>query len=213
MAANKSYRDRLSPSLNSQRLPQSDSSSTSGPEILLFPGAATASRPTSDLTNKVGVEEKTSTRVAVNAAFMWEIKSVNEELWELFDRVLACCARPTLILRRPRVFVGQLEQLLDLVGMQLTLEEAYGYFEEPERVEAHISSKAIELRDEHADLYCSLMTLVDRAQEWLFEDDTLSLAKQLPHQFQSFTEQFRAHDERECELTLSSMNQDLGVGD
>lgn len=158
-------------------------------------------------------DSTTSGTVAVNAAFMWEVKSVNEDLWHVVELVQTLCKRPHVIQRRAKKLVGLLEQLLDLVGMQFTLEEAYGYFDDPEHVEPQVSFEAVKLRNEHATLYQSLMQLVDRAQECFFDGDDDGMLYRIPSQFHVFLEQFREHDQRECALTLSAMNQDIGVGD
>lgn len=152
-------------------------------------------------------------RLAVNAAFMWEIKSVNEDLWLVIELLHTMCRRPHLIPQRGKRMVGLLEQFLDLVAMQFTLEEAYGYFDDPEHVEATFSAQAIDLRDEHVVLYESLMGLVDRAQEYFFASDFSAMTYRLPASISAFIEQFQAHDRRECELTMTAMNVDLGVGD
>lgn len=152
-------------------------------------------------------------RLAVNAAFMWEIKSVNEDLWLVIELLQALCRRPHLISQRGKRLVGLLEQLLDLVAMQFTLEEAYGYFDDPEHVEPAFSTRAVGLRDEHVVLYESLMALVDRAQEFFFEGDSSAMTYRLPVSINAFVEQFQAHDRRECELTMIAANVDLGVGD
>lgn len=158
-------------------------------------------------------ESSQSSTVALNAAFMWEVKSVNEELWQVVELLETIFKRPHLIAGRSRKLIRLLEQLLDLVGMQFTLEEAYGYFDDPEYVEPAVSSEAVKLRDEHATLYASLMKLVERTQDFFFEHDENGLIYKVPSQFHAFMEQFHEHDQRECALTLTSMNQDLGVGD
>lgn len=154
-----------------------------------------------------------TTSLAVNAAFMWEIKSVNEELWMIVDRLLLFCRRPHLISRRAHRLVDLLEQFQDLVAMQFTLEEAYGYFDDPAVVEPQVSATALTLRQEHVTLYQQLMKIVDKAQDAYFECDEMRLVYKLPTQLLAFIEQFRAHDRRECELTLSAMNDEIGVGD
>lgn len=171
-----------------------------------------ATSPSADTTAQDGrgADEQ---RLAVNAAFMWEIKSVNEDLWIVIELLHTMCRRPHLIPQRGKRMVGLLEQFLDLVAMQFTLEEAYGYFDDPEHVEATFSAQAIDLRDEHVVLYESLMGLVDRAQEYFFASDFSAMTYRLPASIAAFIEQFQAHDRRECELTMTAMNVDLGVGD
>ena len=102
--------------------------------------------------------------VTVNAAFLQEIKEVNQDLWRLLDRLREMCANPAIIRSRRSQFLGQIEELRDQLALHFALEEAYGYFEDPVYVAPQLCDRAFALRDEHRQLYLEVCQLEERAQ-------------------------------------------------
>ena len=158
------------------------------------------------------VENRTST-VTVNAAFLQEIKEVNEDLWKLLDEVKQLCGDPRYVQLQGRQVVDSLAELRDQLAMHFALEEAYGYFDDPVRVAPRLSVEANTLRDEHRVLYALVRDLADEVDE-LYRTGRLSRSgTRLAERFREFYDPFQQHENRENELILDAYDSDIGVGD
>ncbi len=151
--------------------------------------------------------------VTINAAFMQEIKEVNDEVWSLLARVRHACTRPIALSGNCRHFVNMLIELRDQLALHFALEEAYGYFEDPVDVSPRLAYEADRLRNEHRRLYTHLSDLVERAETMLEEGDLAMLATSIPGQFILFDAALENHEHRENELLLTLLDQDIGTGD
>jgi hypothetical protein len=150
--------------------------------------------------------------VTVNAAFLQEIKEVNQELWSLLADLRHRCQRP-IAPAQCRLLIDNLCQLRDQLAMHFSLEEAYGYFEEPVHVAPQLGRQADQLRAEHKDLYLDFCDLVDRAERMFYDEQHAALALWLGPQFLEFDQRLRSHEERENELICEAYDADIGVGD
>ena len=108
--------------------------------------------------------------LTVNAAFLQEIKEVNQDLWRLLADIRRMCARPESIRADRSSFLTMLDDLRDQIGLHFALEEAYGYFEDPVHVAPQLCERAFELRAEHNELYLQISRLSDDALELLDGD-------------------------------------------
>jgi hypothetical protein len=159
----------------------------------------------------MGVSTLTST-VTVNAAFLQEIKDVNQELWHMLADLRHRCQRPMAPgLCRP--LVDQLCQLRDQLALHFALEEAYGYFDDPVDVAPQLCRQAESLRSEHKLLYSQLSNLVDKAERLFYDDQHAALAVWIGPQFLDFDVRLRKHEERENDLIFEAYDGDIGVGD
>jgi hypothetical protein len=151
--------------------------------------------------------------VTVNAAFLQEIKEVNEELWKLLDKLRDAC-RSVPDVRANRAHVAEdLAQLRDQLAMHFALEEAYGYFEDPLIVAPRLSDKAAPLRDEHPLLYATVSELVEYVEAEQYAGRLGEAAGTLVKRFQEFDSRIRRHELRENELIMDAYSSDIGVGD
>lgn len=152
--------------------------------------------------------------VTVNAAFLQEIKEVNQELWALF-RAMRDAPRRSLDQPAPaRRFVEELGQLRDLLAMHFSLEEAFGYFEDPVTAAPHLSRRADALRAEHRELYVLLGQVIERAERLTVATErTDRLADEVFESFQTFCGRFEEHEQAENALILEAFDDDIGVGD
>jgi iron-sulfur cluster repair protein YtfE (RIC family) len=151
--------------------------------------------------------------VTVNAAFLQEIKEVNQDLWRLLANVRRMCDSAACIDSAPRRFFGLVEQLRDLLALHFALEEAYGYFDDPVDVAPQLCERAEALRDEHRDLYLKIVDLSETSElltQPLRPTGTVLVAVR---KFRSFDQQFTRHESLENELILSEYDDDIGVGD
>jgi hypothetical protein len=154
----------------------------------------------------------TTATLTVNAAFLQEIKEVNQELWELLAELRHRCQRPVAP-GQCRLLIDKLCQLRDQLALHFALEEAYGYFEDPVEVAPQLSRAAERLREEHKTLYVDFCDLVERAERMFYDEQHAALALWLGPQFLELDARLRNHEERENELIYEAYDSDIGVGD
>lgn len=150
--------------------------------------------------------------VAVNAAFLQEIKEVNQELWMLQADLRHRFQRPVAP-GHSRFLIDKLCLFRDQLALHFSLEEAYGYFDDPVDVAPQLSRAADRLRAEHKGLYLDLCELVERAERMFYDEQHAALALWLCPQFLEFDDRLRSHEERENELIVDAYDADIGVGD
>jgi hypothetical protein len=150
--------------------------------------------------------------VTVNAAFLQEIKEVNQDLWQRLDEMRHRCQRP-IAPASCRQLVEKLSELRDQLALHFALEEAYGYFDDPADVAPRLSHAAESLRNEHRRLYMDLTRIVDRAERLLHSDQLATLALWIGPEFLAFDEALRDHECRENELIFEAFDTDIGAGD
>ncbi len=159
-----------------------------------------------------------STRtVTINAAFLQEIKDVHHRLWETLAGLCELCddrmeegAAPSHHCLRQ--FCSLLCELRDQLALHFSLEEAYGYFDDPVDVAPHMCQRAEALRAQHQVLYLSACDLVDRVERAYDSRRTTEMSF-LAECYQDFHKQLVAHEEAESELIQEAYADDLGVGD
>ena len=159
------------------------------------------------------VTKSVTQTITVNAAFLREIKEVNEELWRTLRMLRDMCSRPISLREDGTGFVELLGRFRDELAMHFSLEEAYGYFQGPLEAAPWLDQRAHELRSEHASLYHQIAELVERAEDLLFHQRRVELMVTIPLAFGVFDDQFREHEQREGELILAAFDDDIGVGD
>lgn len=150
--------------------------------------------------------------VTVNAAFLQEIKDVNQELWQRLEEMRHRCQRP-IAPANCRHLVERLSQLRDQLALHFALEEAYGYFDDPVEVAPRLSYAAETLRNEHRRLYTDLTHIVDRGERLLHSEQLATLALWIGPAFLDFDEALRDHEARENDLIYEAYDTDIGTGD
>ncbi len=158
------------------------------------------------------VGNRTST-VTVNAAFLQEIKDVNEDLWKLLDDVKQLCNDPERVQLQGRRLVDMFGDLRDQLAMHFALEEAYGYFDDPIHVAPRLSVTASQLRDEHQILYAMVRDLADEVDELSRAGRLARSGSWVVERFREYYDRFQQHETRENELILDAYDSDIGVGD
>ncbi len=152
--------------------------------------------------------------VTINAAFLLEIKEDNQRLKELLAelRSIAGPDRNGPELSRHEL-LEKLGDLRDQLATHFSLEEAFGYFDEPLIAAPRLSARAEELRQQHADLFVRICRLVDDAEEAYQRESHHRAFHLVAYRFQEFDSQFQVHEQAENELILEAFNADIGVGD
>lgn len=151
--------------------------------------------------------------VAINAAFLQEIKDDHHELRQLLHHTAAMLGRPAWMPIECDRLVELFGKLRDQLGMHFSLEEAYGYFEDALVVAPHMSRRAERLRSQHYELYSELCRLTERAEQLQYHEAPDSSARGLAEDFRRFSERFQQHELHECDLILEALNEELGAGD
>ena len=151
--------------------------------------------------------------LTVNYAFLQEIKEVNEELWQLQNRIRQLCRESAAIHHRPIDFISLLEELRDQLALQFALEEAFGYFEDPVEVAPRLCELAYCLRAEHQQLYLQVSHLVERSLEILDSQSSSALVLEVVGGCVAFDDQLCRHESREVAMIQAEHDDDLEVGD
>lgn len=160
----------------------------------------------------MAIANSTST-VTVNRAFLKEIKDVNQDLWQIVAELREVTRNPYLVRSRRYQFVGMLEDLRDHLALHFALEEAYGYFDEPLRVDPRLSSRAKMLRSQHRELYLHSCDLIDHAMQLHDGHHVQALARRLVDEYADFDARLNQHERDENELIQQEWDEDIGVGD
>ncbi len=155
----------------------------------------------------------TTSTVTVNAAFLKEIKDVNQDLWQIVAELREVTGNPYWVRCRRFQFVGMLEDLRDHLALHFALEEAYGYFDEPLQVDPRLCLRAKELRSQHRELYLVICDLIDHAMKLHDGHNVRALARRLVAEFADFDAQLNRHERDENDLIQQEWDDDIGVGD
>ena len=151
--------------------------------------------------------------VAINAAFLQEIKDDHHELRQLMHHTQAMLERPAWMMTEYDRLVDLLGKLRDQLAMHFSLEEAFGYFDDALSSAPHLCKRAEFLRRQHAGLYSQLCRFAERAEALLYGEPTPADLADLIDGYHAFSSEFAEHESRECELILEAFHNDIGTGD
>jgi iron-sulfur cluster repair protein YtfE (RIC family) len=151
--------------------------------------------------------------VTVNAAFLQEIKEVNQDLWRVLADVRRMCDAPATIDSAPRRFFALVEALRDHLALHFALEEAYGYFDDPVDVAPRLCRLANQLRAEHHELYLMVVDLSETSELMTQPSRAIGIVLSAVQQFQAFDQRLQRHESLENNLIMQEYGDDIGVGD
>ena len=155
---------------------------------------------------------QTASTVTVNAAFLQEIKEVNQELWQLLANIREVCSSAIMVRQHTAQLVDMLTELRDQLALHFALEEAYGYFDDPTYVPPFVAEQAGQLRAEHRRLFVLATRLADDAEEFQFDGNLGEIVISIPIRFACLDRELLEHEARENELIMNQFDE-LGVGD
>jgi len=141
--------------------------------------------------------------LAVNAAFLQEIKEDNRQLK---DELQTC----KQLLRQ---WADALAELRDQLAMHFALEDAYGYFEDAVVQAPRLCLRAEALHKQHIGLFLDVCQIADRADQLLRQRPAAQQFHQLAEAFFRFVNQFEVHERHEDALIMAVFEDDIGVGD
>ena len=155
-----------------------------------------------------------SRTVAVNAAFLQEIKLDNTVLRGLLDTLRRLAGQSWTRPAQAHRFTMFLGELRDQLALHFALEEAYGYFEDAISQAPRLCERAQSLREQHGELFTELCELVDEAEESTQSHVPLyRWSRRLLVAYRRFDRRLREHEHNENELILAAFDDDIGVGD
>ncbi len=147
--------------------------------------------------------------VSLNPVFLREIKEVNQELWQLVSRAREMCSKPANMRLHRHFFVTMLARFRDNLALHFSLEEFYGYFDEPIDVSPQLAEQAEQLRAEHRTLYSELSAIAERAETMVREKRFSRTSQRLALRVIGFLDQFEEHEKREDELILQMLDDEI----
>ncbi len=151
--------------------------------------------------------------VAINPAFLQEIKDDHHELRQLLHHVAAMLNRPSWMQIEAAPLAELFAKLRDQLAMHFSLEEAYGYFDDAIDEAPRLSRRAEQLRSQHFHLFSEMCGLVDQAEKLLYHESAPFAVAQLADAFRRFEGHLQEHEAAESDLILEAHNDDIGAGD
>jgi len=150
-------------------------------------------------------------RLAVNAAFLKDIKDDNRDLKGLLEKIFPLAHHPQTAINHWVELVDLFANLRDQLALHFALEEAYGYFEDAVVSAPQLSVVAECLRGQHPDLFERIRHLADKCTEVSVESH--EQVSRFLADFDRFRQDFEKHEEDELRLILDALDDDIGVGD
>ena len=155
---------------------------------------------------------RTTTRtLAINAAFLREIKEDNQQLRSLLKRTLAMLSQD-IVPDHPKSLVETLAKLRDQLATHFSLEEAFGYIDDALVEAPQLSNQADVLRNQHKTLFLEICEIADDAEKLLYHEWSNDI-RPIASSFRDFQRKLADHEECENELIMQSLYEDIGVGD
>jgi hypothetical protein len=151
--------------------------------------------------------------VTINAAFFEEIKEAHVEVCAKMEQLMRLGRQASWTESTCRQLTDELEVLVELVGLYFSLEEAYGYFDDPVYVSACYSDRVNELRGEHRDLFQGLSRIRDHTARLLYNGRLRESADAILARLVVFRDQLEQHELRERELITEAFSADIGCCD
>lgn len=154
-----------------------------------------------------------TTTVTVNAAFLEEIKEDDRRLRRLLTEAQAAFAQRRFHRAWLIRTVALLCDLRDQLALHFTLEESFGYFDDPICAAPWLSERADALRAQHPDLFVLICEIVEAAERSLEPHARRTRLDQVAGRFNEFLVALQQHETDETDLIFQAYNEDIGVGD
>ncbi|MCE9551765.1 MAG: hemerythrin domain-containing protein [Planctomycetes bacterium] len=151
--------------------------------------------------------------LAVNAAFLLEIKEDNRQLKDVLRKCKQLLRNPCTQRSDVRQWTDSLSELRDQLAMHFALEDAYGYFEDAVMQAPRLCQRAESLHQQHIGLFLDICRIADSADRLLHHKHAVQQIRHLSDAFFAFVEQFETHEHLEDALIMAAFEDDIGVGD
>ncbi len=147
------------------------------------------------------VTTATSTKLlAVNSAFMQEIKDGNPSLTNAMQQMHQVCSSKENSLQVSRQLTKVLNALRVELALQFALEESYGYVEVSESLLQDLSEAAQSTKAEHNALYGAITELAEAAEELQYRGVEMEQLTVLIGDTSQFSQRLRDHEQAENDL-------------
>lgn len=143
---------------------------------------------------------KETSSTMINAAFLQEVKDSNVELWHALHDLRQLIDEPGESFPAARQLVSLLSQLRDLLALEFSLEEAYGFITNCRGVEKATAERSEVARQQHRELYLRIQELCERAEESQYRGTAQRELAELLGMAAEFDEYLQAHEDLEAEL-------------
>lgn len=145
--------------------------------------------------------------LAVNAAFLQEIKQDNQFLDELLHATHNALAAIDYSKFNARASVELLRRLRDRLAMHFSLEEAFGYFENALEFPPELSVLAEACRRQHETLYLDVCAVVELAESLLYQppEEPIPHIRHIAAEYDKFYTRIQRHDADENDLIWAAM--------
>lgn len=148
--------------------------------------------------------------LVINPAFLQEIKDSNPKYWIALRRLPECCHEFEEPMAACNELTRAIDELRDVVALQFSLEESYGFLEvrritSARRVRTDLHDKAVQLREDHRRLYLELSELAEAAEELQYRGARPQLLRQLIARSLAFEVSLTRHERDESELIRLSL--------
>lgn len=147
----------------------------------------------------------TTKTLALNAAFLQEIKLDNQELHQLLGDIRTTLTDGNSFRDRWHRFVDFLSTLRDHLATYFSLEEAYGYVDNPVSVTPRFGRTAFDMRAQHENLYSEICEIVELAERCLYHEQHASTPRIIVKRYTAFCERLREHEAREHDLIWDAL--------
>jgi len=151
--------------------------------------------------------------VTINAAFLQEIKEVHVELWSAFEQIRGFGSRRDWTDSACRQLVSSLDSFRDLLSLCFTLEDAYGYFDDPVYVDARFGKRVSRLRAEHHTLRAEITRIGNHAERLMYNGRLHDSIDAILARLAAFCDQLEEHEAREKDLISEAFTNEVGCGD
>ena len=138
--------------------------------------------------------------IAVNPAFLQEIKDSNPDLWQATHRLRQTCDSDDAPIEVTRRLIRQLDKLRDQLAQQFALEESYGYLSVPYAVDESVDELSRLAHAQHCSLYLEISELVEHAEELQYRGVVVSKVRELIEAARGFEGRLREHEAIENDL-------------
>ncbi len=144
---------------------------------------------------------KSRTTTSVNAAFLQEVKDNNVLLWGTLRQLRELPVECDDPIATSNLFVTLIGNLRELLSLQFTLEDTYGYIEAAKthfQLPAGIDAATAKLQ--HCELYLQIHELCEQAEEAQYRGTISRDLATFGKTFEIFDEALRSHEALEAEL-------------
>ena len=174
----------------------------------LFCSYAPTSKIPGDLTGGTQTMSviSTATALAVNPAFLQEIKDSNPDLWLIRQKLRAATRTDDDSAIVSRRLTRLLDDLRDALALQFSLEESYGYLSLDVPKNETLTDLAARAQSQHGTLYLQLSDLAEQAEELQYRGVEREQLLDLIDRIHRFDELWSDHERIENELIESTFD-------